>query len=380
MNRSLSPRSFTLALVALLASCSGGSFRAPPPLASIPLPSGSALRPFNSADPTRPAPAVIASGPGGSAFVSLTNLDDTFAPGGPGMLVRVQPETGVTTAILPGGADDHACTNSGVVRNDGNRLLVVCAGSFSAQELRGRAVIEVDPATNTPLRRAAPPAGFQPSYVAGGPRKIWVGDFGSARLYSLDRNTFALADGADDAHPAIQLPCTASLTYVADLLVNGNDLFALCGADEGYLVRLDPESGAVKGDKVLVGAQPTAMTVAGDGRLAVVNSVSGTLTMVTIGAQTMTAEVNFFSFGKSAALQDVRARGQFLYTVASATNTVQKLDLSVKDPAKMLVAEVNTGDGSNPWNILPLDDDQAIVSNFIAGNIVGVDFRKGARP
>jgi len=27
-----------------------------------------------------------------------------------------------------------------------------------------------------------------------------------------------------------------------------------------------------------------------------------------------------------------------------------------------------------------LDDDQAIVSNFIAGNIVGVDFRTGARP
>ena len=380
MNRSVSTRSFTLALAAFLASCSGGSFRAPPPLASITLPSGSALRPFDPTHPTRPAPAVIASGPSGSAFVSLTNLDDNFAPGGPGMLVRVQPETGVTTVILPGGADDHACTNSGVVRNDGNLLLVVCTGSFSAQELRGRAVIEVDPATNAPLRKAAPPAGFQPSYVAGGPSKIWVGDFGSARLYSLDRSTFALADGADESHPAIPLPCPASLTYVADLLVNGNDLFALCGADEGYLVRLDPESGAVKGDKVLVGAQPTAMIVAGDGRLAVVNSVSGTLTMVTIGAQTMIAEVNFFSFGKSAALQDVRARGQFLYTVASATNTVQKLDLSVKDPAKMLVAEVNTGDGSNPWNILPLDDDQAVVSNFIAGNIVGVDFKTGARP
>jgi len=377
MNRSTS---FTLALAAILTACGGRSFQAPPPLASIAMPSGSALHPFDPANPTRPAPAVIASGPGGSAFVALTNLDDSFAPGGPGMLVRVQPETGATTVILPGGADDHACTNSGVVRNDGNRLLVVCAGSFSAQELRGRAVIEVDAATNAPLRAAAPPAGFQPSYVAGAAGKIWVGDFGSARLYSLDRSTFALADGADSSHPAIQLPCAASLTYVADLLVNGNDLFALCGADEGYLVRLDAQSGAVKGDKVLVGAQPTAITVAGDGRLAVVNSVSGTLTMVTVGAQSMTAQVNFFSFGQSAALQDVRARGQFLYTVASATNTVQKLDLSVQDPAKMLVAEVNTGDGSNPWNILPLDDNQAVVSNFIAGNVVGVDFRKGARP
>ena len=376
MNRSTSIGFLTV----FLAGCSGGSSRAPPPLASIPLPSGSALRPFDPANPTRAAPAALASGPGGSAFVSLTNLDDSFTPGGPGMLVRLQPETGATTVILPGGADDHACTNSGVVRNDGNRLLVVCAGSFSPQELRGRAVIEVDVATNAPLRMAAPPAGFQPSYVAGGPRKIWVGDFGSARLYSLDRSTFSLADGADATHPPIELPCPASLTYVADLLVHGNDLFALCGADEGYLVRLDPESGAVKGDKVLVGAQPTAMTIAGDGRLAVVNSVSGTLTMVTIGPQSLTAAVNFFSFGHSAALQDVRARGQFLYTVASATNTVQKLDLSVKDPAKMLVAEINTGDGSNPWNILPLDDHQAVVSNFIAGNVVGVDFRAGARP
>ena len=67
--------------------------------------------------------------------------------------------------------------------------------------------------------------------------------------------TFAIVDGADAAHPPIQLPCPASLTYVADLLVHGNDLFALCGADEGYLVRLDPESGALKGDKVLVDSE-----------------------------------------------------------------------------------------------------------------------------
>lgn len=371
-------RCVSIVLAAFIAAC-GGSYRAPPPLAKIPLPSGSALRPFDPANPTRAAPSGVASGPGGSAFVALTNLDDSFAPGGPGMLVRVQPDTGATITILLGGADDHACINSGVVRNDGNSLLVGCAGSFAPGESRGRGVAEVDPATNSVVRLAVAPTGFQPSYVAGAPHKIWVGDFASGRLYSLDRSTFAVVDGADASHPAIQLPCPSPLTYVADLLVHGNDLFALCGADDGYLVRLDPETGAVKGNKVLVGAQPTAMAVAGDGRLAVVNSVSGTLTMVTIGAQTLTAAVDFFSFGKSAALQDVRARGQFLYTVASATNTVQKLDLSVHDPSKMLVAEVNTGDGSNPWNILPLDDDQAVVSNFIAGNMVGIDFRTGAR-
>ena len=45
----------------------------------------------------------------------------------------------------------------------------------------------------------------------------------------------------------------------------------------------------------------------------------------------------------------------------------------------LLPSAFNTGDGSNPWNRLPLDDDHAVVRNFIAGNLVGVDFRKGAR-
>ena len=256
----------------------------------------------------------------------------------------------------------------------------IVAFGFTTFSLSPLAVTVTLSVATTPTIEKTAPAGFQPSYAAGAANKIWVGDFGSARLYSLDRTTFAIVDGSDAAHPPIQLPCPASLTYIADLLVHGNDLFALCGADDGYLVRLDPDTGGLKGDKVLVGAQPTAMTVAGDGRLAVVNSVSGTLTMVTIGAESLTAAVDVFSFGKSDALQDVRARGQFLYTVASATNTVQKLDLSVADPAKMLVAEINTGDGSNPWNILPLDDDQAIVTNFLEGNVVGVDFRAGARP
>src|SRR5262249_55614057 len=111
MNRSISNRSLASIVAVSVAACSGGNLHSPPPLASIPLPSGGALHPFSSTDPTRAAPAVIASGPGGSAFVALTNLDDSFNPGGPGMLVRVQPETGATTVILLGGADDHACTN-----------------------------------------------------------------------------------------------------------------------------------------------------------------------------------------------------------------------------------------------------------------------------
>ena len=47
----------------------------------------------------------------------------------------------------------------------------------------------------------------------------------------------------------------------------------------------------------------------------------------------------------------------------------KKVDLS---SGAKLVAEANVGAGANPWNILPLDDDQAIVSNQMTNTLVGV--------
>ena len=103
-----------------------------------------------------------------------------------------------------------------------------------------------------------------------------------------------------------------------------------------------------------------------------------TLSLVTIGASTLTVARDVTSFGKSSVLQDLRARGNFLYTVTSGTNAVQKLDLAAKDQTKLVVAERTTGDNTGPYSILPLDDDQAIVSNNATGEVIGVNFKSTA--
>ena len=368
-----------LPVLLVLAACGGTTYQAPPPLKKTALPSGAALRPWDPAKPTRSAPQVIAAGPGGSAFISLTNLDKNYAPGGPGILVRLQPETGAQVIIPLGGADDRGCTNSGLVKNEGGMLLAACGGAFDSDPA-GRAVVEVDPATNTLKRSQPAPAGLQPASLAVASNKVWVGTSAPTKVYSLAKTTFALVDGADAAHPAIAVRCDtdaspAPYAYLADLLVVGGDLFALCGADDGYLVRMDSSTGALKGDKVLVGAQPVAMVLTGDGRIAVSNSTSGTLSFVTIGASAMTVARDVVTFGKTSGLQDVRARGNFLYTATSFSNTVEKLDLAAKDQTKLVVAERPTGDNSGPYSILPLDDDQAIVSNNLTGEVVGINYQ-----
>ena len=353
-----------------LTACSNTTYTAPPPLKKTALPSGAALRPFAANNPTRAAPQGIAAGPGGSAFIALTNLDANYGPGGPGLLVRLQPETGAQTVISLGGADDHACTNAGVVKNDNGLLVAVCSGGFSGTG--GRLVVEVNPQTNAVARSQTPPAGVQPSSVAVAASKVWVGDFSLPRLYSLSRSDFSVADGADAAHKLIDLPCPGAYSYVADLLVVGGSLFALCGATDGIIVRLDATTGAVK-DSVGVGGQPVALAATGDGRVAVTNSTSDQLSLVTPGA-TLTAQVNAVPFSKSATLSDVKARGQFLYTVTSGTNAVQKIDLAAKDQAHLIIAEQPTGAGSAPYGILPLDDNQAVVTNNLTGEVVGVNF------
>jgi DNA-binding beta-propeller fold protein YncE len=209
-------------------------------------------------------------------------------------------------------------------------------------------------------------------------------------LISVTRATFTLADGASASAPPIALPCADaadSYLYVADLLANGNDLFALCSGDpDGYIVQLDANTGAVKGTPQLVGATPVAMALLGDGRIAVVNSIDETLALVTPGGGALSdggtagpkVQTKAYTCAQCQSLSDVKARGLFVYLVDSSTNTALKLDLSQTDPAKMLVNEVNTGDNSSPWAILPLDDNQALVSNNGLGALVGVNFSTAA--
>jgi hypothetical protein len=367
-------RALAVPLLCLLA-CGGGN-PPPKPLDKIPLPSGALLDPYDVGKPGEARPLYTVQ-LGGRVFATLSNTDsNTFAPSGPGFLASIDPFTGKVDRINLGGADRHQCMNPGVVRQDSQKLYLACAGDFTGTLPGGRAVLEVDPSAGAVTRALSAPDGMVPSGIAVAPTKIWVGDgSGTAQMLSIDRTSFAIVDGADATHPAVEVPCpsTGKFPFVPYVGIVNGDLYALCATTEaGMISRFDAQTGAAKGS-VAVGAEPTEFAGTGDGRIAVVNSNDNTLTLVTPGA-TLTAQLALTFNSATSTLQDVKARGQLVFTVASGSNTVQKIDLAASGGAKV-VAEANTGVGTNPFNLEALDDDTVVVVNFGTNDVVSATLK-----
>ena len=352
-------------LLCLLA-CGHGS--RPPPQAHIALPH---LKTFDGANDGEARPLYTAQ-LGDRVYATLSNAKASgnfVITAGPGFLGSIDPFAGAVELIDLGGSDGHQCTNPGVVREDSGKLYVACSGDFSGTT-PGRGIFEVDPASKTVARALVTGPGYVPSGVAVTASKIWLGDSATPQLISVDRATFAAADGANAGHPPIAVPCPSTgkfpfIPYVG--IVNG-DLYALCATTEaGMLARFDAQTGQAKGS-VAVGAEPTEFAATGDGRIAVVNSNDNTMTLVTAGT-TLTAQTALTFNSSTSTLQDVKARGQFVYTVASGSNTVQKIDLAAAGGPKV-VAEANTGLNSNPFNLEALDDDTVVVVNWATSDVV----------
>lgn len=354
-----------LASLALAATAAcGGGLQTPPPLASTALPDGSQLSPYDPAQPGQARPQGMAAA-AGRVYITLSNQRDTAnlpVNAGPGFLAALVPSTGQITKVDLGGSDGRQCQNPGVVRASADgKLYVSCSGDFSGAD-SARAIVEVDPATNKMTRRAAIPDGLVPNGVAVTATRIWTGDTGSSRIFSIDRASFTAA-----AAEPIPLDCPKTdktgFTYTPDVIAAGSDIYALCASDiAGAIYRLDGATGAIKG-QTAVGAGPTELTALDDGRIAVVNFLDNTLSLVTTtasGALTSTTALTFSS--QTSGLQDVRAVGHILFTVASGSNTAQRIDLDAQGGPRV-VSEANFGAGAGPWNILPLDAVQAIVTN-----------------
>ena len=347
-----------LVVVALIAAC-GGKYQAPPPVASIALPDGGQLKPYDPTKPGQPRPQGFAEA-AGRVYVTLSNQRDASpfpVNAGPGFLATFVPSTGAISLIDLGGSDEHQCQNPGVVRASADgKLYVTCSGDFSGKDA-ARAVVEVDPVANAVTRRGAIPAGRVPNGVAVTTNRVWVGDAGSGTVFALERSSLT------SANLVVPIPCMENqFSYVPDVLQINGDVYALCASDiSGELYRLDPDTGAVKAH-VTVGAGPTELAGLNDGSVVVVNGLDNTLSLVTVSGTSMTSRVALTFSSATQALQDVRAFGRTVFTVASLSNTAQRIDLDAQGGAKV-VAEANFGASAGPWNILPLDDTQAIVSN-----------------
>jgi hypothetical protein len=355
-------------IVPLLCLLACGQGTRPPPQARIALP---LLKSFDGAKNGEARPLYTAQF-GGRVYATLSNArasGNFVVTAGPGFLASIDPFAGTVDLIDLGGSDGHQCTNPGVVREEGGKLYVACSGDFSGTS-PGRGVFEVDPTSKTVTRGLVTGTGYVPSGVAVAPGKIWVGDSATPQLISIDRTSFAAADGSDSVHPPIPVPCpsTGRFPFVPYVGIVNGELYALCATTEaGMLARFNAQTGQANGS-VAVGAQPTEFAATGDGRIAVVNSNENTMTLVTPGA-TLTAKLALTFKSPTATLQDVKARGAFVFTVASGSNTVQKIDLAAAGGAKV-VAEANTGLNSNPFNLEALDDDTVVVVNWATSDVV----------
>src|SRR5438132_14406962 len=91
-----------IALLLLVAAC-GGKYQAPPPVASIALPDGSQLNPYDSTKPGKARPQGMAPA-AGRGYVTLSNqrATDTFpVNAGPGCLAAFNPTSAARTHINP---------------------------------------------------------------------------------------------------------------------------------------------------------------------------------------------------------------------------------------------------------------------------------------
>lgn len=365
-----------IALALALTAC-GGRYKAPPAQTTIALKTGADLKPYDATKPGNAYPQGLAQ-VGGKVYASLSNQRIDPSSGypvvaGPGFVVGIVPSTGAQTLIDLGGADEKQCQDPGFVRDSNGKLYLPCSGDFSGTD-GGRALVEVDPAAGVVTRRAAIPSGMVPNGVAAGPSKIWMGDSFSLRVFSVDRQSFV----ADDPAKALTLSCPQTpktgFSYVADVAILFGDLWALCASDSaGVLFRFDAATGAARG-QVAVGPTPSELTATGDGRIAVINSGDNTLSLVTVNGATLTADNKALTFPSgTATLQDLRARDNFLYAVASGSNSAQKIDLAARGGPRIVQA-ASFPSGSNPYNIFPLDDDQAIVTNRQTNSIAAAQW------
>ena len=366
---------------ALVGAC-GGKTSAQAPVSTIALPSGAALKAWDTTKVNAASPAGMAAVSTTQIYVALNNIDPaSYAPNGPGLLVGFNPYTGSTVTIdlavaTPIAPAERSCASNGVVKADSGKLYAACSGSYSTPAGSGRALVEVDPGTNAVTRiLALPPSlSFMPYALAAASTKIWLGNAAAPSLASVDRATWALVDGASASQPPVAVNCTdTTFGYISDAAVYGGELFVLCGSNSnGEIVRLDAATGAFK-DKKLVGAQPVKMTQLPDGRIAIVNSIANTVSFVTIAPTALTVAKDAIVLGAGADLEGVAFFDRYLFTVSSATQTVQKIDLAATGGPK-IVAEVNTGNGSGPLSVVPLDANHAVVSASLTGKIVGVTF------
>jgi hypothetical protein len=181
----------------------------------------------------RPSQALLHQG---FVYVVLNNLDINYAPAGPSLLVKIDPDAGVGTLAQVLQLDPNLCLDAVGLANAGDAryLLVSCFGQVSygtnfqvtAATQSGVLLLDVNDNVVSSWSPQCPDAGPActppiPGALAVANGRIYVGDQSSGRLFVLTLDAgqlYPLVDYGPDGGMPLQ-PCPAGVSSVSAIVV-----------------------------------------------------------------------------------------------------------------------------------------------------------------
>jgi hypothetical protein len=195
------------------------------------LPGGEALQPFQGSSPI-PSPSGIVAHRG-KLYVALNSIDpNTFSPGGPGLVARIDPQS-LQVTYLPLG---DTCLNPGWLASAGTKLLVSCSGeasydsSFNLVAVKKTSLVLLDEQDAVVAARPieCPQSGGSTCALPSAGRfavvgsRVYVGDNNAGRIFVFEVNGSALTEvrGLSPSKPAPIPACQreAGFSLVGDVV------------------------------------------------------------------------------------------------------------------------------------------------------------------
>ncbi len=263
------------------------------------------------------------------------------------------------------------CTNSGSLEVDGDALWVTCTGDFSGSGKIARVDLSTDAVQLIDV-------GSAPGSILRDGDRLYAGDLLNGQVL-VAKTDGSVVHGSDD--PVVLCPSDVAnnvYQFIGGLTRIEGGLLATCfatsevkrftvtpGADDGT-VRNATVSGTVT-----TGGGAQAVAAWSQSQAVVLDNLASTGALVQADATGLSVETGVFTTGDvptGLAIREDRAA-----ITNSGVNTVQVVDLSTGTT----VAEVNTGDGSNPWGVAWVDDGHVVVALQLSNEVALVDLEAG---
>jgi len=253
-----------------------------------------------------------------------------------------------------------SCLNSGAVIVHQGFAYASCAGTWA-----GDGAVAIVDLSDDSVKVVATGGAPGPMTVLGS--HLVIGDMGDGQLMVMTLDGVVVAGGG------AALPICPSdfgnniYQFISGLTTANGKVLASCFAtDELLEVSVTyPDAGsavATVDRRVTVGDGASSVALWGADTAVVLDNLAGTVS--TVDLATFTASVGRFTTG--AVPNDLEISGDTAFIVNSGAQTLQVLDMSTGNT----LAEVPTGDNTNPYGLARVDENHVAVSLLLSGEAI----------